>query len=86
MTVLLALLASLTFVLADADRGRTAASLWMQVTVEFSATLGVTWLIRRRIAQMNDAPLIVPLLLVVVLLSLALGTVSALVLPGRSAV
>ena len=70
MTVLLSLLASLIFVLADADRGRSSASLWIQIAVEVAATFGFTWLVRRRLALMNEKPLIIPLLLVVVLLSL----------------
>ena len=70
MTVLLSLLASLIFVLADADRGQSSTSLWIQIAVEVAATLGFTWIVRRRIAVMIDRPLIIPLLLIVVLLSL----------------
>ena len=70
MTVLLALLASLMFVLADADRGRSSASLWIQIAVEVAATLGFTWIVRRRIAMFDENTLIIPLLLIVVLLSL----------------
>lgn len=69
MTVLLALLASLIFVLADADQRRSAANIWMQITIEVTAALGLTWLVRRRMALTNDKPLIIPLLLIVVLLS-----------------
>jgi transglutaminase-like putative cysteine protease len=70
MTVLLALLASLMFVLADADRGRSSTSLWIQIAVEVAATLGFTWIVRRRIAMFDENTLIIPLLLIVVLLSL----------------
>ena len=70
MTVLLALLASLTFVLADADRARSSASVWIQITIEVVAALGFTWLVRRRIGVMNERPLVIPILLLVVLLSL----------------
>ena len=70
LTVLLALLASFIFVLADADRSKSSASLWIQMIFEVSATLGFTWLAHRRIAKRNEQPLIIPLLLFVVLLSL----------------
>lgn len=70
MTVLLALLASLMFVLADADRGRSSTSLWIQIAVEVAATLGFTWIVRRRIAMFDEKTLIIPVLLIVVLLSL----------------
>lgn len=70
MTVLVALLASLTFVLADADRTRSSASVWIQITIEVVASLFFTWLVRRRISVMNEKPLIIPVLLFVVLLSL----------------
>lgn len=70
LTVLLALLASFIFVLADADRSKSSASLWIQMIFEVAATLGFTWLAHRRIAKMNEQPLIIPLLLFVVLLSL----------------
>lgn len=70
MTVLLSLLASLIFVLADADRGRSSESLWIQIAVEVAATAGFTFMVRRRISLMIDGPLIIPLLLIVVMLSL----------------
>jgi transglutaminase-like putative cysteine protease len=70
IAVLMALLASLIFVLTDGDRGRSATSMWVQMAVEVAATVGCTSLVRRRIAAADDAPLIVPLLLIVVLLSL----------------
>ena len=44
MTVLLSLLASLIFVLADADRGRSSESLWIQIAVEVAATAGFTFM------------------------------------------
>jgi len=70
LTVALALLASLIFVLTDADGGRSSTSLWIQISFEFAATLGCAWLVRRRLAMMNDAPFIVPLLLIIVVASL----------------
>ena len=45
-------------------------SLGIQISVEFAATLGFAWLVRRRMAVMNDAPMIMPLLLIIVLASL----------------
>ncbi len=57
------------FVLADADRGRSSESLLIQIAVEVAATVGGTFLVRRRISLMIDRPLILPLLLIVMLLS-----------------
>jgi len=70
LTVGLALLASLIFMLTDADGGRSSTFLWIQVSVEFAATLGFAWLVRRRSALMNEAPMIMPLLLIIVFASL----------------
>jgi transglutaminase-like putative cysteine protease len=44
--------------------------LWIQIAVEVAATLGFTWIVRRRIAMFDENTLIIPLLLIVVLLSL----------------
>ncbi len=70
LTVVLALAASLIFVLTDADGGRSSLSLWIQMTIEVAAAVGFTWLVRRRVSAMNGAPMIMPLLLTVVLASL----------------
>jgi len=70
LTLALALLASLMFVLTDADGRRSSTSLWIQISVESCATLGFAWLTRRRMAVRNEAPLIMPLLLLIVFTSL----------------
>ena len=66
LTVVLAMLASLIFVLTDADGRRSSTSLWIQISVEFAATMGFAWMIRRRTARMNDALMNLPLLIIVV--------------------
>ena len=70
LTVVLALAASLIFVLTDADGGRSSRSLWIQIAIEIAAAVGFTWLVRRRVSAMNEAPMITPLLLTIVLASL----------------
>ncbi len=70
LTVALTLLASLIFVLTDADGGRSSSSLWIQICIEFAVTLGLAWLVRRRMSLMNDVPMIMPLLLLIVIASL----------------
>ena len=70
LTVVLALAASLIFVLTDADGGRSSTSRWIQIAIEIAAAVGFTWLVRRRVSAMNEAPMITPLLLTIVLASL----------------
>jgi hypothetical protein len=70
LTIALALLASVIFVLTDADGERSSASLWIQISVECAATLGFAWLVRRRTAVMNEVPMIIPMLLIIVVASL----------------
>ncbi len=70
LTVALALLASLIFVLTDADGGRSATSLGLQIFVEFAATMGFAWLVRGRMEVKNETPMIMPLLLIIVFASL----------------
>jgi hypothetical protein len=70
MTVAMALLAGTIFVLADADGGRSRASIAIQLSVEVAlVTLG-TLIVRRRLAASNETPLIMPLLILVVVTSL----------------
>ena len=70
MTVTLALLAGMIFVLADADGGRSRASIWIQLSVELALVVFGTLIVRRRLAAGSDTPLIMPLLVLVVVASL----------------
>lgn len=70
LTVVLALAASLIFVLTDADGGRSSTSLWIQIAIEIAAAVGFTWRVRRRVTAMNGTPMIMPLLLIIVFTSL----------------
>jgi len=70
LTVVMALAASLIFVLTDADGGRSSRSLWIQMAIEIAAAVGFTWLVRRRFSATTEAPMITPLLLTIVLASL----------------
>jgi hypothetical protein len=71
LTISMALLANLIFVITDADGGRSAASLGSQLLVETGFTAGLAWMVRRRQNGLAEAPMITPLLLLVVLGSLA---------------
>ena len=70
MTVALALLAGTVFILADADGGRSGASIWMQLSVEVALVVAGTLIVRRRLAAGSETPLIMPLLIFVVVASL----------------
>jgi hypothetical protein len=70
MTVILALLAGTIFVLADADGGRSQASIWMQLSVEVVLVISGTLIVRRRLAAGSETPLIMPLLVLIVVASL----------------
>ena len=70
MTVNLALLAGTIFVLADADGGRSLASIWMQLSMDVAVAVSGTLIVRRRLAAGNETPLIMPLLVLVVVASL----------------
>ena len=70
MTVTLALLAGAIFVLADADGGRSRASIWIQLLVEVALVISGTLIVRRRLAAGSETPLIMPLLVLVVVASL----------------
>lgn len=70
MTVVMAILAMATFLITDADGGRSSIWLWGQFIFEsFATVLGAT-LIRYRQRHQDLTPAIVPVLLLVVLLSL----------------
>lgn len=70
MTVGMALLAGMIFVLADADGGRSRASMWIQLSVEVTLVISGTLIVRRRLAAGSETPLIMPLLVLVVVASL----------------
>lgn len=70
MTVTLALLAGIIFVIADADGGRSRASIWIQLSIEVTFVLSGTIIVRRRLAAGHEAPLIMPLLVFVVICTL----------------
>lgn len=70
MTVTMALLAGVIFLLADADGGRSRASIWMQLSVEVALVVSGTLIVRRRLATGNATPLIMPLLVLVVVATL----------------
>lgn len=70
MTVALALLSGTIFVLADADGGRSRASIWIQLSFEVALVVCGTLIVRRRLAAGSETPLIMPLLVFVVVTSL----------------
>jgi protein-glutamine gamma-glutamyltransferase len=70
LTAGMALLAALIFVLTDADGGRSSSSVSIQLFFEFGLTLGLTVFARRKMQGLREAPLIMPLLILVVIASL----------------
>lgn len=71
MTVLLAIVAMATFLITDADGGRSSFWLWIQFLVEASLTVIGAAVVRMRLKSRDLTPLIAPVLLLVVVLSLA---------------
>ncbi len=70
MTVLLAIVAMATFLITDADGGRSSFWLWIQFLSEASLTLIGAAVVRMRLKSRDLTPLIAPILLLVVVLSL----------------
>ncbi len=70
MTVVMAILAMATFLITDADGGRSSFWLWLQFLAESCATVIGALFIRHWQKKQNLTPAVVPLLLAVVLLSL----------------
>lgn len=70
MTVLLAIVAMATFLITDADGGRSAFWLWIQFLCEASLTVIGAAVVRTRLKSRDLTPWIAPVLLLVVVLSL----------------
>ncbi|MFO0977558.1 MAG: transglutaminase domain-containing protein [Planctomycetaceae bacterium] len=70
MTVIMAILAMATFLITDADGGRSSFWLWFQFLAESCATVVGALVIRHRQKKQDLTSAIVPVLLVVAILSL----------------
>ena len=70
LTLALALLAAVIYVLTDADGRRQERALWFQVIAETCITLGAAWLIRKRLSRSEVSLPVVPLLLLIFVFSL----------------